>query len=64
MSDLTEIVDSHQVALDLGATAAFLKFDWFLTFTCNQAMRPDIEHRHKFKHSRELVNCISSGFFN
>ena len=64
MSDLTESVDSHQAALDLGATAAFLEFDWFLTFTCNQAMHPGIEHLHKFKQSREWINCISSGFFN
>ena len=64
MSVLTESVDSHQAALGLGATAAFLKFDWFLTFTCNQAMHPGIEHLHEFKQIRERVNCILSGFFN
>ena len=64
MPDLTERVDSHQVALDLGATATFLKLDWFLTFTCNQAMHPGIEHLHKFKQSREWVSYILSGFFN
>ena len=64
MSDLTERVDSHQTALTLGATASFLKFDWFLTFTYNQAMHHSIAHLHGFKQSPEWVNCILSGFFN
>ena len=64
MSDFTENVDKHQVALDLGSTAAFLEFDRCLTVTCNQVIHPGIEHLHEFKQSREWVNCILSGFFN
>ena len=41
---LNESVDSHQAALDLAATQPFLMFDWFLTFTCNQAEHHGISH--------------------
>ena len=64
MSDLTESVDSHQVTVDIGTTAAFLTFDSFLMFVCNQIMYPGFTHLHEFNQSREWVKCISSGFFN
>jgi hypothetical protein len=48
-NDLSEIVDSHQAALDLAAAMPRVKFDPFLTFTCNQQLHPGVKHLHKFK---------------
>jgi hypothetical protein len=48
-NDLSESVDSHQAALDLAAAMPHVKFDPFLTFTCNQQLHPGVKHLHKFK---------------
>jgi hypothetical protein len=58
-NDLLESVDSHQVALDLAAAMPHVKFDIFLTFTCNQKLHPGMKHLHKFKESMEWIGFIS-----
>ena len=55
---LNESVDSHQAALDLAATQPFLMFDWFLTFTCNQAEHPGISHLHQHKESMDWTRSL------
>ncbi|KAL7538852.1 hypothetical protein ACHAXR_012264, partial [Thalassiosira sp. AJA248-18] len=55
---LNESVDSHQAALDLAATQPYLDFDWFLTFTCNQAQHPGIKHLHEHKEGMSWTKFI------
>ena len=57
-SALMESVDSHQAALDLAATQPYVGFDWFLTFTCNQAEHPGISHLHAHKESMKWTKHI------
>jgi hypothetical protein len=57
-NDLLESVDSHQAALDLAAAMPHIKFDDFLTFTCNQMLHPGVKHPHKFKESMEWIGFI------
>ena len=57
-NDSLESVDSHQAALDLAAAMLHIKFDVFLTFTCNQKLHPGVKHLHKFKESMEWIGFI------
>jgi hypothetical protein len=57
-NDLLESVDSHQAALDLAAAMPHIKFDIFLTFTCNQKLHPGVKHLRKFKESMEWIGFI------
>ena len=55
---MNESVDSHQAALDLASTQKWLKFDLFMTWTCNQSEHPGIKHLHSFKESMEWTQYI------
>ena len=55
---LSEGVSSHQAALDLSAAQAFVLFDWFLTFTCDQSSHPGIKHLHAHKTSKNWTRYV------
>jgi len=57
-SNMNESVDSHQAALGVAATQKWLKFDLFMTWTCNQSEHPGIKHLHSFKESMEWTQYI------
>ena len=57
-SNMNESVDSHQAALDLTATQNWLKFDLFMTWTCNQSEHPGIKHLHSFKESMDWIQYV------
>jgi len=52
-TNLSEGLDSFQAALNLAGAQPIVKFDLFLTFTCNQKYHPGAKHLHEWKEGME-----------
>ena len=52
-TNLSKGLDSRQAALNLAGAQPYVKFDLFLTFTCNQKCHPGVKHLHEWKESME-----------
>ncbi len=52
-TNLSKVLDSRQAALNLAGAQPYVKFDLFLTFTCNQKCHPGVKHLHEWKESME-----------
>ncbi len=57
-SNLQESVDSSQAAIDLAAASQILRFDLFLTLTCNQSQHPGIRHLFEWKQSMQWTKMV------
>ena len=57
-SKINESVDSHQAALDLAGSQPFVEFDWFFTFTGNQAEHPGLSHLHEWKMGMDWIEGL------
>ena len=57
-TNLSEGLDSRQAALNLAGAQPYVKFDLFLTFTCNQKCHPGVKHLHEWKESMEWSRYI------
>jgi hypothetical protein len=58
-TNLSKGLDSHQAALNLAGAQPYVKFDLFLTFTCNQKCHPGVKHLHEWKEGMEWSKYIS-----
>jgi len=59
-TNLSEGLDSRQAALNLAGAQPYVKFDLFLTITCNQKCNPGVKHLHEWKDSMEWSRYIPS----
>ena len=57
-TNLSEGLDSRQAALNLAGAQPYVKFDLFLTFTCNQKCHPGVKHLHEWKEGMEWSKYI------
>ncbi len=61
-TNLSEGLDSRQAALNLAGAQPYVKFDLFLTFTCNQKCHPGVKHLYEWKEGCRwrLLACVGS----
>ena len=58
---LTENVDSYDMVRGLSASQEYVKFMWFITFTCNHSETPGVQFLHHWKKSGNW-KCFFPGF--
>ena len=57
-TEINQSLDSGQGAMNLAAAADKIRFDLFVTYTCNQSNHPGICHLHRWKESKEWTKQI------